>query len=293
MRNKSESFEKFKEYQNEVQTQLGKTIKFLRSDRGGEYLSHEFGDHLKQCGIVPQWTPPGTPQWNGVSERRNRTLLDMVRSMMSQADLPISFWGYALETAAFTLNRVPTKSVEKTPYKMWNGKCPGLSFLKVWRCEAYVKRLMSDKLTQKSNKCFFVGYPRETKGYYFYNQAEGKVFVARNGVFLEKEFLSKEVSGSKVQLEEIREVPETVSAPTESLRDDQGVIEPVLEELAPRRSVRARRAPEKFTLLTTGQRDIFLLDNDEPKTYMEAITGPDSEKWLGAMKFEIESMHGN
>ena len=102
-----------------------------------------------------------------------------------------------------TLNRVPTKSVEKTPYEIWIGKRPGLSFLKVWGCEAYVKCLMSDKLTPKSDKCFFVGYPRETKGYYFYNQVEGKVFVARNGVFLEKEFLSKEVSGSKVQLEEI------------------------------------------------------------------------------------------
>jgi hypothetical protein len=50
---------------------------------------------------------------------------------------------------------------------------------------------MSDKLTPKSDKCFFAGYPRETKGYYFYNKAEGKVFVARNGVLLEKEFLSK------------------------------------------------------------------------------------------------------
>ena len=71
MRNKSESFENFKEFQNEVQNQLGKTIKFLRSDHGGEYLSHEFADHLKQCGIVPQWTLPGTTQWNGVSEWRN------------------------------------------------------------------------------------------------------------------------------------------------------------------------------------------------------------------------------
>jgi len=126
-------------------------------------LSHEFGNHLKQCGIVPQLTPPGTPQWNGVSERRNRTLLDMVRSMMSQSDLPISFWGYALETAAFTLNRVLSKSVEKTPYEMWTGKHPGLSFLKIWGCEVYVKCLTSDKLTLKSDKCFFVGYSRETK----------------------------------------------------------------------------------------------------------------------------------
>jgi hypothetical protein len=135
MRNKAESFEKFKEFQNEVQNHTGKTIKFLRSDRGGEYLSHEFNDHLKNCGIVPQLTPPGMPQWNGVSERRNRTLLDMVRSMMSQTDLPWYFWGYALETAAFTLNRVPSKSVEKIPYEIWTGKRPSLSFLKVWGCD--------------------------------------------------------------------------------------------------------------------------------------------------------------
>ena len=80
----------------------------------------------------------------------------MVRSMMSQADLPLSFWGYALETASFTLNRVPTKSVEKTPCEIWTGKHPRLSFLKVWGCEGYVKCLMSDKLTPKSDKCFFV-----------------------------------------------------------------------------------------------------------------------------------------
>src|SRR5918995_5501361 len=83
MKHKSETFEKFKEFQSEVENHRNKKIKFLRSDRGGEYLSYEFGLHLKQCGIFSQLTPPGTPQRNGVSERRNRTLLDMVRSMMS------------------------------------------------------------------------------------------------------------------------------------------------------------------------------------------------------------------
>ena len=72
-----------------------KKIKFLRSDRGGEYLSYKFGHHLKQCGIFSQLTPLGTPHRDGVSGRRNRTLLDMVRSMMSLTDLPLSFWGYA------------------------------------------------------------------------------------------------------------------------------------------------------------------------------------------------------
>ena len=66
-------------------------------------MSYEFGLKLKQCRIVPQLTPPGTPQRNGVSERHNHTLLDMVQSMMSLTKLPLSFWGYALETATFTL----------------------------------------------------------------------------------------------------------------------------------------------------------------------------------------------
>ena len=113
-----------------MENHRNKKIKFLRSDPGNKYLSYEFGLHLKQHGIVSQLTPPGTPQQNGVSGRRNRTLLDMVRSMMSLTDLPLLFWGYALETAAFTLNRAPSKSVEMTPYKLWFGKKPKLLFLK-------------------------------------------------------------------------------------------------------------------------------------------------------------------
>ena len=89
-----------------------------------KYLSYEFGLQLKQCEIVSLLTPPGTPRCNGVSERRNRALLDMVRYMMSLTDLPQSFWVYALETATFTLNRAPSKFVETTPYELWFGKKP-------------------------------------------------------------------------------------------------------------------------------------------------------------------------
>ena len=236
MKHKSETFEKFKEFQSEVENHRNKKIKFLRSDRGGEYLSYEFGLHLKQCGIVSQLTPPGTPQRNGVSERRNRTLLDMVRSMMSLTDLPLSFWGYALETVAFTLNKAPSKSVETTPYELWFGKKPKLSFLKVWGCDAYVKKLQPDKLEPKSEKCVFIGYPKETVGYTFYHRSEGKTFVAKNGSFLEKEFLSKEVSGRKVELDEVtvpapllessssqKSVPVTPTPISEEVNDDDHV----------------------------------------------------------------------
>ncbi|GJX01261.1 retrotransposon protein, putative, ty1-copia subclass [Tanacetum coccineum] len=108
-------------------------------DRGGEYISQELKDYLKAYGIVQQLTPPYTPQQNGMSERRNHTLLDMVQSMMNLTTLPLSFWDYALESATRILNMVPTKEVDKTPYELWYEKVPNLSYLKVWDCEALVK----------------------------------------------------------------------------------------------------------------------------------------------------------
>src|SRR4051812_29611113 len=88
---------------------------------------------------------------------------------------------------------------------MWTGKKPSLSFHKIWGCEDFVKRLLLDNFSAMSDKCIFVGYPRETLGYYFYNREKGSVFVAWNDFFLKKEFLSQGVSGRTVHLEEIRE----------------------------------------------------------------------------------------
>ncbi|KAL4301844.1 hypothetical protein GQ457_10G007880 [Hibiscus cannabinus] len=127
----------------------------------------------------------------------------MVQSMMSHTDLPTTFWGYCLETAAFTLNRVPSKSFQKTPHEMWTGRRPNMSFMKIWGCKAYVKHQMSTKLEPKSEKCTIVGYPKETKGYYFYN--ENKVFVARTEVFLEKEFLTNSGKGRNIELKEVQQ----------------------------------------------------------------------------------------
>ncbi|GJT28814.1 retrotransposon protein, putative, ty1-copia subclass [Tanacetum coccineum] len=111
-------------FQNEVENQLGKKIKAIGFDQGGEYLSYEFVNHMKSHGIVSQLTLPYTPQHIGVPKRSNQTLLDMVRSMMNLTTLPKYFWGYALESAARILNMVPTKKVERMPYEIWHGKLP-------------------------------------------------------------------------------------------------------------------------------------------------------------------------
>ena len=140
---------------------------------------------------------------NGVSERRNRTLLDMVRSMMSFSKLPMSLWGYALETTARVLNVLPRKFVASTPYEIWKGKKPDFSYFRVWGCPAHIKKYDTDKLESKTEFCRFVGYPKETSGYYFYRSEEQSIFVAKRAVFSEDEYLLRRDSGSKVVLEEV------------------------------------------------------------------------------------------
>ncbi|GKB57136.1 retrotransposon protein, putative, ty1-copia subclass [Tanacetum coccineum] len=125
----------------------------------------------------------------------------MVRSMMSQTTLPKSFWDYALETAARILNMVPTKKVDKTPYEIWHGQAPKLSYLKVWGCEALVKRVTltkTDILDPRSFRCIFVGYPKETMGYSFYNPSKNKVLYTNPSVdtSLDHEEDDQEIDGT-------------------------------------------------------------------------------------------------
>ncbi|KAJ9542941.1 LOW QUALITY PROTEIN: hypothetical protein OSB04_029447 [Centaurea solstitialis] len=330
MRHKSESFERFKEFHNEVQNQLDKRIKFLRSDRGDEYLSDEFDNHLMECGIVSQLTPPYTPQMNGVSERRNRTLLDMVRTMMCHSTLPISFWGHALETAAHILNRVPTKSVEKTPYELWKGKKPNISFLKIWDCEVYVKRPTSEKLRPKSDKCFFVGYPKTTVGYYFYNPEENKVFVARNGEIASVIAVAFIAIMSAVRSSTIKEIKLhteliernsnlyyslatslSVSAAgfflvkrtqkgCRSTGIDEENTAPIVEPEIQHSNVEPQSEPveevqtqdlRRSSRVKTRTKIVETLN--EPTSYGEAVSGSESNNGQEAMKAEMQSMYDN
>ena len=164
MQRKSETFGKFKEFLAEAERQLGKSLLCLRSDRGGEYLDTEFKDHLIEHDIVSQLTAPGTPQQNGVAERRNRTMLNMVRSMMSYSSLPLSFWGYALQTTVYIFNVVPSKSIQHTPLELWSGCKPSLCHILIWGCTTHVLKGKIGKLEPRTEICLFFGYPKGTRG---------------------------------------------------------------------------------------------------------------------------------
>ena len=166
-------------------------------------------------------------------------------------------------------------------------------FLKIWGCEAYVKCQASDKLASKSDKCLFVGYPKETKGYCFYIPSENKVFVARSVVFLEREFISKRVSGSKTSLEKVQEPQVTTEPSMEILQVSQPVVVSTFSAQGPRRSSRIHHEPKRYGFLVIDDKTIKLVDQDEPITYHEAMISPDSEKWLQAMKSKMQSMYDN
>ncbi|GJV18677.1 retrotransposon protein, putative, ty1-copia subclass [Tanacetum coccineum] len=293
LKHKHEVFETFKVFKNEVENQLVKTIKALRSYRGGEYITQDFKDYLKACGIIQQLTPPYTPQHNGVFERRNHTLLDMVRFMMNLTTLPLSFWDYALESATHILNMVPTKKVDKTPYELWYGKVPNLSYLKVWGCEALVKRDTPDKLQQRSVKCIFIGYPKETMGYYFYFPSENKIVVARYAEFFKKNLITQEVSGRAIDLKEIQNEDTSPSEITSKIPMEVEGFEPPQEEDIPiRRSERTRRAPDRLCLNVKVD-EHSLGDLNEPTSYKAAMLDSKSNKWIDAMNAEIQSMMDN
>src|SRR5436190_19307969 len=120
-------------------------------------------------------------------------LVVMVRCMMVQASLSISFWGDALPTAAYLLNRVPSESVELTPYELWTGSKPTLGHLRPWGCAAYVHFTSHPhvKLGPRAKKCIFLQYPKGSKGYIFLGENDDGTrteIKSRNANFLENEF---------------------------------------------------------------------------------------------------------
>lgn len=185
---KSEVFQKFKEYVEMVKTMFGKKPKYIRSDRGGEYVNKEFHAYLKQEGIQQQRTAPYTPQQNGVAERKNRTLVEMARCMLIDAGMPHIFWAEAVVAANYTQNRLPGRSILTTPFESWFGCKPKLDHMRVFGSECYVwiSPQKRHKLENKSVHALFVGYDNKSKAYRCYDTKTGKILISRDVQFLHK-----------------------------------------------------------------------------------------------------------
>ena len=187
LKSKSDAFETFKRFKAFVEKQSDCSIKVLRTDNGGEFCSKEFDIFCEQQGIHRELTSPYTPEQNGIAERKNRTVVEMARSMLKEKRLPDNLWAEAVATAVYLLNLSPTKAVlNMTPFEAWRGVKPSVSHLKVFGCVAYALIKSShQKLDKKSEKCIFIGYSLQSKAYRLYNPVSGKIIISRDVTFNE------------------------------------------------------------------------------------------------------------
>ena len=151
-----------------VENEIGKTLKCLRFDNGGEYCSHGFEDYCSTNGIRRQKTVPRTPQENGVAERMNKTIMERARSMRLHVGLPLHMWVEAINTTIYLINRGPSIPLGCGILdEAWTSKKVSYSFLKTFGCEAFshIDSENRTKLEAKSKKCVFVGYGINEFGY--------------------------------------------------------------------------------------------------------------------------------
>lgn len=161
LKHKDETFERLLKLKTLVEKQSGKSIKVLQTDRGGEFVSNQFTAYCEDQGIKRELTAPYSPQQNRVAERKNRTIMEIARSLLKHKRLPNGFWVEAMATAVHLINISPTKAVKNmTSYQAWRGLKPTVSHLRVFGCLAFslIPAQHLKKLDMRSVKCIFIGY---------------------------------------------------------------------------------------------------------------------------------------
>ncbi|KAG7585452.1 Ribonuclease H-like superfamily [Arabidopsis thaliana x Arabidopsis arenosa] len=186
LKEKSETFEKFKKFKMLVEQETGTSIKTFRTDRGGEFISHEFQSFCEKAGIQRHLTAPYSPQQNGVVERRNRTLMEMTRSILKHMNMPNYLWGEAVRHSTYLINRIGTRVLNaQTPYEVYKGRKPNIEHLRVFGCLGYAKidGAHLKKLDDRSKALVHLGTEPGTKAYRLLDPTNRKIVVSRDVVF--------------------------------------------------------------------------------------------------------------
>lgn len=312
---KSEAFVIFKSYKAKVEKESGTCIRSLRTDRGGEFTSQEFINFCTEHGIQRQLTAAYTPQQNGVAERKNRTIMNMVRSMLSEKKIPKTFWPEAVNWTIHVLNRSPTLAVRNmTPEEAWSGSKPSVEHFRVWGCLSHVhvsdsKRI---KLDAKSLKCILLGISEESKAYRLFDPVSQKIVVSRDVIFEEDkswdwddthneaiiadlEWTVNEDEGEKAvdhgEASTNGEARTTVPVPTEE------EFESGHEEVSIVRRTRGQpvwmrdyESGEGFSEEEEDRAYMALFVDSDPITYEEAVK---NAEWRTAMNSEIAAIERN
>lgn len=323
---KSETFGLFKSFKSQVERQTGEALICLRTDRGGEYLSNEFKSFCDETGIKRQLTTAFTPQQNGIAERKNRTIMEMVRCVLNDKGVPKRFWAEAAKWAVHVLNRSPTSVLkEKTPEEMWSGVKPTVDYFRVFGClgHVHVPDQRRKKLDDKSITCVLIGVSNESKGYRLYDPATETVVTSRDVVFEEDkvwnwEKKAGETNNDMLTWEDCESDTELIEEETAHDSPSQQIAverSPETPQNSPPTTVerspetpqsslhrRSRRQPVHLHDYVTGEElseeeddedsthFVMFGEVDDPATYDEAIG---DVKWIKAMKCELESIEKN
>ncbi|GAA0151402.1 hypothetical protein LIER_10129 [Lithospermum erythrorhizon] len=187
--NKSDTLSSFKIFKNMVEKESNESVKCLRTDRGGEYNSIAFEEFCKEHGIKRHLTTVYTPQQNGVAERKNRTVMNMVRALISAKKVPKTLWPEAVNWTFYLLNRCPTLAVkDMTPYEAWCGLKPSVDHLRIWGCfsHVHVHKVGRSKLDKRSSTYVFLGVNEGTKGYRLLDTETKRIVISKDVVFEEE-----------------------------------------------------------------------------------------------------------
>jgi transposase InsO family protein len=236
LKSKDEVFSKFKEFKALIENLSERKIKILRSDNGGEYTSKEFANFCKDVGIKRELTTPYNPQQNGVAERKNITIMEVVKTMIHDQDLPMYLWEEATKTTVYVQNRLSHSALGfKTLEEMFSGKKPEVSHLKIFGCLVFVHipKEKRTKLDPSGKKGIFVGYCEVSKAFRVYIPGYHHIEISRDVTFDEYATLKK---SRRCHLEEVYEeepiaprvaepVREVIASHDEEILEDHDIIE--------------------------------------------------------------------
>ncbi|CAL1406718.1 unnamed protein product [Linum trigynum] len=319
LKTKDQALDVFKQFLALVERETRKKLKCIRTDNGGEYRG-PFATFCKEHGIRQQFTPPKTPQLNGLAERMNRTLLERVRCLLSHSKLPQSFWGEALLAAVYVWNRSPSVPLKyDTPEKVWTGKEVSYKHLRVFGCKAFVHIPKDErsKLDSKTRPCVFIGYGQNEFGYRFFDPIQKKLIRSRDAVFIENETIEyvvarKEVPNTDASQPSLGLVPPTLALTEvgeEAQHDQPEIVEqdapvefqpedadddgqPPAIEGSPVQMTRFGRVTRRSTRYPETEY-MSLTDGGEPESFTEAMNDEHKKRWIEAMQDEMDSLYEN
>lgn len=322
LKSKSEVFEKFLEFVKTAENQTGKTIKKLISDNGGEFKNNSFKDFCAEKGIIHNFSPPFTPQNNGIAERANRTVLNKARCILLQSRLPPSFWAEAVNTATDLCNLLPFKSNKfRISFNVWFGKKFEYSKLKPFGCQSFFltpEHLRAHKLSPTGEKGILLGYVNNFSTLKIYSTSSKNIIYTKHAIFDEQSFpgLSNSAiispfddvltpSTADEQQEKKVHTQPPITHPTETNQPENP--EPEQEFLSSEPTVPSRLISSQISsenILNYNRRGVPLVNTTysipevfnisgsltAPTTFSQATNSADSTKWKEAIEKELNNL---